>query len=121
MPLPDNAWELVFNPVYTDKLKSCGIAYLDSPTEVIPPAMHYLGKNAYSNDPADHKAAGEMLAKVRPHIRMFSSSMIDDLAGGKACVALGRRHQHCPCARYREQEWQRGAGAAAPNRRPDLL
>ena len=89
MPLPDNAWELVFNPVYTEKLKSCGIAYLDSPTEVLPPAMHYLGKNAYSNDAADHKAAGEMLAKVRPHIRMFSSTMIDDLAGGKACVALG--------------------------------
>jgi putrescine transport system substrate-binding protein len=88
-PLPDNAWELVFNPAYTSKLKACGIAYLDSPTEVIPPAMHYLGKNAYSNDAADHKAAGEMLAKVRPHIRMFSSTMIDDLAGGKACVALG--------------------------------
>ena len=89
MPMPANAWELVFNPAYTAKLKSCGIAYLDSPTEVLPPAMHYLGKNAYSNDPADHKAAGEMLAKVRPHIRLFSSTMIDDLAGGKACVALG--------------------------------
>lgn len=88
-PMPGNAWELVFNPVYTAKLKSCGIAYLDSPTELIPPAMHYLGKNAYSNDPADHKAAGEMLAKVRPHIRLFSSTMIDDLAAGKACVALG--------------------------------
>ena len=89
MPMPENAWDLVFNPTYTAKLKSCGIAYLDSPTEVIPPAMHYLGKNPYSNDPADHKAAGEMLAKVRPHIRMFTSTMIDDLAGGKACVALG--------------------------------
>ena len=88
-PMPDNAWELVFNPDYTAKLKSCGIAFLDSPTEVIPPAMHYLGKNAYSNDPADHKAAGDLLAKVRPDIRMFSSTMIDDLAGGKACVALG--------------------------------
>lgn len=88
-PLPENAWDLVFNPTYTAKLKSCGIAYLDSPTEVLPPALHYIGKNAYSNDPADHKAAGEMLAKVRPHIRLFSSTMIDDLAGGKACVALG--------------------------------
>ena len=88
MPMPANAWDLVFNPIYTEKLKSCGIAYLDSPSEVMPPAMHYLGKNAYSNDPADHKAAAEMLAKVRPHIRMFSSTMIDDLAGGKACVAL---------------------------------
>lgn len=88
-PMPDNAWDLVFNPTYTAKLKSCGIAFLDSPTEIIPPAMHYLGKNAYSNDPADHKAAGEMLAKIRPHVRMFTSTMIDDLAGGKACVALG--------------------------------
>lgn len=88
-PMPANAWELVFNPVYTAKLKSCGIAYLDSPTEVLPPAMHYLGKNAYSNDAADHKAASDMLAQVRPHIRLFSSTMIDDLAGGKACVALG--------------------------------
>ena len=89
MPLPDNAWELVFNPAYTAKLRSCGIAFLDSPTEVIPPAMHFLGKNPYSSDPVDHKAAGEMLAKVRPHVRLFSSTMIDDLAGGKACVALG--------------------------------
>ncbi len=88
-PMPENAWELVFNPVYTAKLKSCGIAFLDSPTEVIPPAMHFLGKNAYSNDAADHKAAGELLAKVRPHVRLFFSTMIDDLAAGKACVALG--------------------------------
>ena len=88
-PLPANAWELVFNPAYTSKLKSCGIAFLDSPTEILPPAMHYLGKNAYSNDTADHKAAGQMLAKVRPDVRFFSSTMIDDLASGKACVALG--------------------------------
>ena len=87
--LPANVWELVFNPDYTAKLKSCGIIFLDSPTEILPPAMHYLGKNAYSNDVADHQAAGAMLSKVRPHIRLFSSTMIDDLANGKACVALG--------------------------------
>ncbi len=89
MKMPDNAWDLVFNPAYTSKLKSCGIAYLDSPTEVLPPALHYLGLDAYSAKPEDHKKAGEMLAKVRKDIRLFSSTMIDDLAGGKACVALG--------------------------------
>ncbi|MFN5350404.1 MAG: extracellular solute-binding protein [Polaromonas sp.] len=87
--LPANAWDLVFDPAYTARLKSCGIVFLDSPTEILPPAMHYLGKNAYSNDLADHQAAGALLAKVRPHIRLFSSTMIDDLANGKACVALG--------------------------------
>ena len=88
-PMPDNAWDLVFNPTYTSKLKSCGIAYLDSPTEVMPPALHYLGKDAYSSNTADHEAAGEMLALVRQDIRLFSSTLIDDLAGGKACVVLG--------------------------------
>jgi len=89
LPLPDNAWDLVFNPTYTSKLKSCGIAYLDSATEVIPPALHYLNKNPYSSDESDHKAAGEMLLKVRKDVRLFTNTMIDDLAGGKACVALG--------------------------------
>ncbi len=89
MAMPDNAWDLVFKPEYTSKLKKCGIAYLDSPTEIIPVALHYIGKDAYSNDPADYKAATEMLAKVRKDVRIFSSTMIDDIAGGKACVAIG--------------------------------
>ena len=89
LPLPDNAWDLVFNPKYTSKLKSCGIAFLDSPTEIIPAALHYIGKNAYSNDPADYQAATAMLVKVRKDVRLFSSTMIDDIAGGKACVAIG--------------------------------
>ena len=89
MPLPENAWSLVFDPKYTAKLKSCGIAYLDSPTEIIPAALHYIGKDAYSNDSADYQAAAAMLAKVRKDVRLFSSTMIDDIASGKACVAIG--------------------------------
>jgi putrescine transport system substrate-binding protein len=89
MAMPENAWDLVFNPQYTSKLKACGIAYLDSPTEIIPAALHYIGKDAYSNDPADYAAATAMLAKVRKDVRLFSATMIDDLAGGKACVAVG--------------------------------
>lgn len=89
MPMPENAWDLVFNPKYTSKLKSCGIAYLDSPTEIIPVALHYLGKDAYSNDPADYKAATAMLAKVRKDVRLFSATMIDDVAAGRACAVIG--------------------------------
>ncbi len=89
MPMPENAWDLVFDPKYTAKLKSCGIAYLDSPTEIMPVALHYVGKDAYSNNPEDYKLASAMLAKVRKDVRLFSSTMIDDIAGGKACVAVG--------------------------------
>jgi len=89
MPMPENAWDLVFDPKYTAKLKSCGIAYLDSPTEIMPVALHYIGKEAYSNNPADYKAAAEMLLKVRKDVRLFSATMIDDVAGGKACAVIG--------------------------------
>jgi putrescine transport system substrate-binding protein len=89
MPMPENAWDLVLKPEYTSKLKGCGIAYLDSPTEIIPVALHYIGKDPYSNDPADYKAAAEALAKVRKDVRIFSSTMIDDIAGGKACAVIG--------------------------------
>ena len=89
MPMPENAWDLVFDPKYTARLKSCGIAYLDSPTEIIPAALHYIGKDAYSNNPADFKAAAEMLFKVRKDVRLFSATMIDDLAGAKACAVIG--------------------------------
>jgi putrescine transport system substrate-binding protein len=88
-PLPGNAWELVFNPAYTSKLKSCGIGFLDSPTEVIPAALHHLGKTAESARPEDLLAANSMLARVRPHVRTLSTSLIEDLASGKLCVVLG--------------------------------
>ncbi|MFI0545427.1 MAG: extracellular solute-binding protein [Brachymonas sp.] len=88
-PLPANAWDLVFNPTYTNKLKSCGIAYLDTASEILPSALRYIGKPAYSADVGDYQLAGDMLAKVRPDVRIFTSTMIDDLASGKACVGLG--------------------------------
>jgi putrescine transport system substrate-binding protein len=89
MPMPENAWDLVFDPKYSSKLRSCGIAYLDSPSEIMPLALHYVGKPAYSENPEDFKAAGAMLAKVRKDVRLFSSTMIDDIASGKACAFVG--------------------------------
>jgi putrescine transport system substrate-binding protein len=84
MPIPNNLWELLFNPKYTQALKSCGIAFLDSPTDVFPMALHYLGKPAYSNNPQDYALAFEMLKKVRADIRSFiSSEQINEFANNK--------------------------------------
>jgi putrescine transport system substrate-binding protein len=115
MPMPENAWDLVFKPEYTSKLKSCGIAYLDSPTEIMPVALHYIGKDAYSNDAADYKAATEMLAKVRKDVRLFSSTMIDDHRRRQSLCGhrLVRRHQHCRWPRQGEQVQGRDRSAAA--------
>lgn len=89
-PMPDNVWDLVFKPEYISKLKSCGVSFLDSADEVVPAAMHYLGKPRVSKNAADYTAALNLLKSVRPHVTLFSSSgYINDMAGGSICVALG--------------------------------
>jgi putrescine transport system substrate-binding protein len=89
-PMPASAWELVFNPEYISKLKGCGVSFLDSATEVIPAALHHLGKPPFSRSPGDYTAAATLLKSVRPHVTLFSSSgYINDMANGSICVALG--------------------------------
>ncbi len=89
-PMPANVWELFFNPKYISKLKSCGVSVLDSATEVLPAALHFLGKDPFSKNPGDYKEASELLKSVRPYVTLFSSSgYINDLAGGSICMSLG--------------------------------
>ena len=90
LPMPENFWDLVFNPKYIAKVKSCGVSMLDSPSEILPPALQYIGKNAYSKNSADYQEAGRMLQTIRPFVTLFSSSgYINDMANGSICVALG--------------------------------
>jgi putrescine transport system substrate-binding protein len=89
-PMPDNVWDLVFKPEYMAKLKSCGVSYLDSPTDIVPAALHYLGKPPFSRNIADYQGVPDLLKKVRPYITVFSSSgYINDMANGSICLALG--------------------------------
>jgi putrescine transport system substrate-binding protein len=89
-PMPDNAWDLVFKPEYISKMKSCGVAFLDSASEVVPAALHYLGKPSFSKTPGDYAAATTVLKAVRPSVTLFSSSgYINDMANGSICLALG--------------------------------
>ncbi|MDO8177934.1 MAG: polyamine ABC transporter substrate-binding protein [Undibacterium sp.] len=90
MPMPDNAWDLVFDPKYISKLKSCGVSLLDAPSEILPPALQYLGKPAYSKNSSDYQDASRLLQSIRPYVTLFSSSgYINDMANGSLCMALG--------------------------------
>ncbi len=89
-PMPANIWELALNPRYVSKLKSCGVSFLDSASEIVPAVLHFMGKDAYSRTPADYAAAAAVLKEVRPHVTLFSSSgYINDMASGSICLALG--------------------------------
>jgi putrescine transport system substrate-binding protein len=90
LPMPENAWDLVFKPEYMSRLKSCGVSFLDSATEIVPVAAFYMGRPPMSKNPADYNGVGDLLGKIRPYVTLFSSSgYINDLANGSICVALG--------------------------------
>jgi putrescine transport system substrate-binding protein len=90
LPMPEDAWDLLFKPEYVSRLKSCGVSFLDTGDEVFPAALHYIGRNGFSHDRADYQAAAQMLAAIRPYVTLFSSSgYINGLADGSLCAVMG--------------------------------
>lgn len=87
---PVDSWDLVFKPENIEKLKACGVSFLDSPTEILPTALHYLGYAPDSGKADELKKAEELFMQIRPHVAYFhSSKYISDLANGETCVAIG--------------------------------
>jgi putrescine transport system substrate-binding protein len=87
---PRDSLALLFDPVYAKKLAPCGIALLDTPQEIVPAALAYLGRDPKSHAEADLAGAIALIDKVRPYVRKFHSSQyINDLATGDICIALG--------------------------------
>jgi putrescine transport system substrate-binding protein len=87
---PVGSLAMLFDPKVVAALKPCGVTLLDTPDEVFPAALSFMGRDPNSMSEGDLKAAGEVIMKARPGYRYFhSSSYINDLAAGAICVAQG--------------------------------
>lgn len=87
---PVDSWAMIFDPAVVSKFADCGVELLDTPEELMPAALNYLGLNPDSKDQAELEKAGELLMSVRPYILKFhSSDYIDALANGDICLAVG--------------------------------
>ncbi|MEQ1511623.1 MAG: polyamine ABC transporter substrate-binding protein [Lysobacteraceae bacterium] len=85
-----NSWDLVFKPENIAKLKGCGVTLLDTPSELIPIALNYLGEDPNSQDPAVIDKAAALLKTIRPYVTNFHSSQyIDSMATGNTCLVVG--------------------------------
>lgn len=84
------SWDVLFKPEISAKLKDCGIAILDSPSEVMAIALNYAGLDPNSEKKEDLETGKAVLQKLRPNVKYFNSSQyINDLANGSVCVAVG--------------------------------
>ena len=91
--LGDNApiddWKMIFDPEYISKMTDCGVYILDTPSEILPIALLYLGEEPNSFDLAVIQKGVDLMMKIRPYITQFhSSQVIDAMANGDACLAI---------------------------------
>ena len=88
--IPLNTWDLVMRPDFASKLKACGIYMLDSPEDLFPGVLSYLGLNPDSKRNDDLQKAGDALFRTRGNIQKYhSSEYINALANGDICMAVG--------------------------------
>ncbi|HHH9110856.1 TPA: polyamine ABC transporter substrate-binding protein, partial [Pseudomonas aeruginosa] len=85
-----DSWAVLFEPENLKRLASCGVAFMDSPDEVFPTVLNYMGLDPNSEQLDDYVAAENKLKPLRPYITYFhSSKYISDLANGDICIAIG--------------------------------
>jgi putrescine transport system substrate-binding protein len=86
---PVDSGDMLFRPEVVSRFADCGVSFLDSPTDVVPMALAYLGYSADSTDVAELDEAEALLKAVRPYVRYFSSTkMLLDLPNNEVCVAM---------------------------------
>lgn len=87
---PVGSWDMIFDPQVIAKFADCGVAILESPSDILATAKHYLGIDPASESADDLAKAEELLMSIRPHVRYFHASQyINDLANGDICMAVG--------------------------------
>jgi putrescine transport system substrate-binding protein len=85
-----DSWEIVFKPEILSKFKDCGVHMLDSPDDIFPAALNYLGLDPNSTKQADLEKAADLVGKIRPFVRKFhSSEYLSALATGEICLVAG--------------------------------
>jgi putrescine transport system substrate-binding protein len=85
-----DTWDIVFKPGSLARFKGCGVHFLDSASDIMPAALHYLGLDPNSTREADLQKAADLLMTIRPAVRKFhSSEYLNALAIGEICFAVG--------------------------------
>ncbi|GIK81827.1 MAG: putrescine-binding periplasmic protein [Alphaproteobacteria bacterium] len=85
-----DSWDIVFREGSLARFKDCGVMMLDSPEDILPAALHYLGLDPNSKVQAELEKAAELLQKIRPAVRKFhSSEYLNALATGEICLVVG--------------------------------
>ncbi|MDJ0778260.1 MAG: extracellular solute-binding protein [Gammaproteobacteria bacterium] len=85
---PIGSVDMIFDPKHMKELAKCGVAFLDSPLDIIPMALGHMGLKPDSTNRADYAKVEEMLLKVRPYIKTFDNYAYQRMPQKEFCVAV---------------------------------
>ena len=79
--------ETIFNPDNAQKLANCGLSILDSPTDIGPMVLKWMGIDPNKAGPDDYKKMADAFAKIRPYITTFdNTNYLTTLPNGEVCA-----------------------------------
>lgn len=88
--IPDADFEnldTIFKPENAAKLADCGISILDSPTDIMPIMLKYLGLDGDTKNVADYDKVVAAFNAIRPYIKTFdNANYINAIPNGEVCV-----------------------------------
>ncbi len=87
---PLDSWKLVYDPEIVKTFKDCGVHVLNSPEDLLPSVLRYLGLDPNSKKAEDYEKAAAHLLKLRPYIAKFHSDEYKTgLVNGDVCLVVG--------------------------------
>ena len=85
---PIGSLDMIFLPEHMEKLAKCGVSFLDSPGDIIPMALAYLGLDSSSTKKSDYKEVEVLLKKIRPYIKTFDNYAYQRMPTREFCVSV---------------------------------
>ena len=85
---PIGSMDLVLDPVHMKEVAKCGVSFLDSPNDVIPMTLAYLGLSPDSTNRKDYAKVKDTLLAVRPYIKTFDNYAYQRMPQREFCIAV---------------------------------
>jgi putrescine transport system substrate-binding protein len=87
---PLDSLAILFDPALASRAKACGVAIADTPEDVVPAVLAYLGLDPTLQDDRSLARVAEVLTKLKPVVqRLAVGDFVEALASGKLCVGFG--------------------------------
>lgn len=101
---PLTSLDMLFKPDLAAKWADCGISILESPTDMIPMALSYLGRDPNSQSADDYQAVAALFKPIRPYVKAVdSANYLNQLPNQELCIAFSWSGDYATAASRAEE------------------